>query len=472
MESEIQILNDLFFRKNDYNLFFKKMIKIIDNWIVNVKIISNLKLDDIIILQKFEQISSFKFEGVLELPGQHLHMSTGALFYQFERLHAKISRILPKIIKSNKKIYVAKKIKFQLNSGRIIEGVVEQISQQQIKSESRTLLFLRYLSTIMKSNTEARKRAIFSNYHIPLLVPLSNQYRLIMGNKSSATLDEICSLHLKNKFKLNKIFNYYYKNVQTVNTNGETNENDNNNKNNNNNNNMKMEMDTSTIKNNKELFLSIQKKYFPKTILRNFLISFLKNFDEYWDYIKLLTSNIASLSHLNYILNNHFPLLEIMKIQLKDAHFSFVGARFSIERKIQPKIVPFRLTSNFQKVISNQNVFANYLSIISMPLANEKNLFKLKGYLDLLIRDDIVSLATFNNTPSSNSQGISVDFSQFNDAVEKNVNLIISNIESISPKIDNIKNNKCVNEKVYELIEKATNIENLIQFNPIFCAWF
>ena len=149
-------------------------------------------------LAEFEH---FKFDDV-EVPGQYLQMKSSSKDF------ARIERFDPIVGVARTHAGCYRRITIIGHDGTRHPFLIQHPAAKQCRREERTQQLFRFLNETLERKIETRRRNL--HFHVPAIVPLGPQIRLIRDDQSNVTLQEICEDHArKNGFGKDDPLVYY-----------------------------------------------------------------------------------------------------------------------------------------------------------------------------------------------------------------------------------------------------------------------
>ncbi|KAG0350003.1 hypothetical protein BG005_010446 [Podila minutissima] len=250
-----------------------------------------------------------------------------------------------------------------------------------VTTEPVAALF-RILSGILECKMESRKRNLF--FHLPLIIPLAPQIRILQDDPSYASLHSIFEEHC-NMIGIHKDdpIMYYTAKVKAG---------------------MDMKKQAEMLNLKMEIADEIASKMIPETILTDFMTRNMKSYTDLWMIRKQFTTQMASVTFLTYIMSigHRFPTKWFISLQTGNVWTSDMLPVFSPQTTTfsNSEPVPFRFTPNIQHFITPtgvEGVFTSSLMSIARCLTEPE--FEFDQYLGIFIRDELVSWFTAGMKP-------------------------------------------------------------------------
>ncbi|KXS11669.1 hypothetical protein M427DRAFT_158085 [Gonapodya prolifera JEL478] len=400
--------------------------------------------------QKFDEI---------EIPGQYLlHKDSSMDFIRIDRFQPDVE-----IVRSYGSCL--RRLTIRGHDGSLHPFLVQNPATRQGRREERILQLFRILNTVLERKKESRRRRLY--FHVPCIIPLSNQVRLVQDDPSYHSLYEIYEDHCESvQLYKDEPTVYYIKTLvemaksQPPATDGSS-----------------LKKQKAELTNCKiEILDHIGSKMAPDTMLQRFMASRMETYSDLWAMRKQFTQQYASMTFMSYVMgiSPRYPSRiviscntgSIWAAELYPAH----GANALLGSSEK---VPFRLTPNIQTFMTPtgvEGVFTSSLMAIARSLTEPE--FDVEDYTGLFVRDELLILAS-NNTFTHN-KALATE-QQLKDAIANNVDLISKRISSLSCRIEREKQSAeasiPVNQTIIDLISAASNPHNLAQMDIAWVPW-
>ena len=373
---------------------FEAYIKRLRIWKIKIK----SKLDRFSESEKFEEVFPYlsrfhqkKYEDI-EIPGQYLqNKDTNKYFVKIGRFLSNLTFI----VRGNQCYRV---IYIRGQDGSLHSFSVETPSSRHSRREERIMQMFRLFNDALNGNVQTRKRNI--TFTIPVSIPFSPEVRLINYSKDHLTLQDIFEKYCEeNGMDKNMIYDYYIEQIQAANN--------------------KDLPKPDIIAAKVEILAAIQSMFLSKNILKDFFKGIYKDFESFWLFRKNFTVKYACLSFMVYMMSigNRTPGKIHVDLNSGDVFsLEFIPNKIALERLPDnyrnnlPKLpgdtpilqlgehVPFRLTPNLQRLIGDvglEGVFSTTMLMTCRALLKSDN--KMKYYLNLFIRDEVITWYTQQN---------------------------------------------------------------------------
>ena len=184
------------------NLFI--FIHKLRNWIKMLEAKTRLQSKIQILDERFRYVTQFSSSVAdIEIPGEYLmsynvpHTNTHST-HNNSNLHyyVKISRFLPRVESVEKYNSYSKRIYIRGHNGKIYPFLISnEVNYNDCRKEQHQLQLLRMLNLYLCKQKETAKRSLY--YHIPRIVPLQADTRLIEDNCSSISILDIYKYRMR-----------------------------------------------------------------------------------------------------------------------------------------------------------------------------------------------------------------------------------------------------------------------------------
>ncbi|CAI5760679.1 unnamed protein product [Candida verbasci] len=362
--------------------------------------------------QKFEEI---------EIPGQYLSLRDN------NNNFIKIERFLPTIdlVRGTNACY--KRLRIRGHDGSLHSFAVQYPAARHCRREENVFQLFRIFNDSILRNVETRRRQI--NFSIPIAVPLSPHIRIITEDKNDISLQKIyedyCKKNGKSKdepmiYTIEKLRAAFDQRLPKP--------------------------DLGSIR--VEILAGVQSQLVSSNILRDYFLQLYPNFEDFWLFRKNFTSQYASFIFGTFMMSINGRIPSKIFVNQKSGNVwssDMIPTKVKSDNKSNPifinyETVPFRLTSNIQKLIGPtglEGILGVNITCIS------KSLTDIEEFIYLIIKDEIV------------------DQNDFREVIKKNVDSIMKKIIMLE---------KTAN--VLELISQAVNPKNLATTDLLYMAYF
>ncbi|KAG2212646.1 hypothetical protein INT47_000623 [Mucor saturninus] len=400
--------------------------------------------------QKLEACSHYlvefqhqKFDDV-EIPGQYLLLNDNANDF------LRIDRFLPEVevIRSYGNCF--RRLTIRGHDGSLHPFVIQNPAARQFRREERLMQLFRILNSVLERKKESRMRNL--RFHLPAIVPLAPNVRMVQDDPSYCTLYDIYEDHCDNSnihkddplaFFVEKLKNSVSKNTDVMN--------------------LKTELLNLRMEINEE----IAKKLVPSNILSKYMLRTLGSYTDYWMHRKQFIAQYATATFMSYLFSVGHRTPHKITLSRKNGNIWMTellpGWNQSTPLLGNGESVPFRFTPNIQEYITPVGIEGLFTSCL---LATARSLtepeLELDQYLSLFIRDELITWHMSNHR--------SVTDVQFRDRVQTNVLQVMTKAQFLSCKTDreNTNTDKPVSQNVIDLISQASNPQKMAQME---CTW-
>ncbi|OZJ06116.1 hypothetical protein BZG36_01053 [Bifiguratus adelaidae] len=382
-----------------------------------------------------------KFDEV-EVPGQYLMLKDSAADF------LRIDRFMPEVRVTRSFLAVHRQFTIRGHDGSLHPFTVHQPTPRLARREERIVQMFRVLSGVLERRKESRMRNL--TFHLPAIVPLAPQLRIIQDDPSYATLQDIYEDYCKevHMHKDDPIMYFIDRVKSTLDL---------------------RRLKTELLNLRMEIGDEISSKMVPATILSNYMSKTMKSYTDLWMVRKQFTSQLATSTFMTYIMS--VGQRQPHKLYISRATGNvWISELLPIWNAQQPvfgtgESVPFRFTPNLQNFITPvgvEGLFTTSLMAVARCLTEPE--FDLDQYLNIFIRDEIVSWHEANQKPLIPDQTM-------RDRVAQNLDYIIKKTQFLSCKLERDKSNntnKPANQSIIDLISQASNGQKLAQME---CTW-
>ncbi|KAK4622341.1 Transcription-associated protein 1 [Fulvia fulva] len=410
-------------------------------------------------------LSSFKFVWFdeVEIPGQYLqHKDKNQDFVRIERF-------LPIVDLVRGVASCHRRLKIRGHDGSVHPFAIQHPAPRHSRREERVLQLFRIFNSTLSKKKESRRRNL--QFHLPVMVPLSPQIRMIQDDESYVTLqavyEDFCRRNELDKddpimFTMDKMRGVTPQKQEAW---------------------LNMRM---------EALNHVQEKMVPKEVVREYFAATYPSYDSFWLFRRQFSYQLAALTYITFtmFMTVRYP----NKMHISRCNGNIWGSELlpftMANRPIfhQPEPVPFRLTPNLQVLmgpIHTEGIFTCALMAIARcltsdssssttsqtPAANGANAAaastdstncELEHHLSIFIRDEIQFWFT-----STHRQNIKEN--EMREHVLRNAEAIVNKAVAIAK--EPTGNNLPASQSVLDLVAKATNPEKLSQTELLWMPW-
>lgn len=420
-------------------------------------------------LAETTHLSGFRFVWFdeVEIPGQYLqHKDKNQDFVRIERF-------LPVVDLVRGVTSCHRRLKIRGHDGSIHPFSIQHPAPRHSRREERILQLFRIFNSTLAKKKESRRRNL--QFHLPVMVPLSPQIRMIQDDPSYVSLqaayEDFCRRNEMDKdapimYTMEKMrsITYSQKQEQWLN--------------------MRLES-----------LNSVQEQFVPKDLVRQYFAATYPSYDSFWLFRRQFSYQLAALTYITFtmFMTTRYP----NKMHISRGTGNIWGSEllpFMLANRPtfhQPESVPFRLTPNLQTLmgpIHTEGIFTCALMAIARCLtsdstsstptpannangqgaapqsnaANDNTNTELEHHLSIFIRDEIQFWYM-----SSHRQ--SIKESEMRENVQRNAEAIVNKAVAIAKEPPG--NNVPASQSVLDLVARATNPEKLCQTDLLWMPW-
>ncbi|KAI9495464.1 hypothetical protein BDB00DRAFT_870320 [Zychaea mexicana] len=417
--------------------------------------------------QKLEALSCYlaefhhaRFDDV-EIPGQYLLLKDNANDF------LRIDRFMPEVEFIRWVGTCSRRLTIRGHDGSLHPFLIQNPAPRQFRREERLMQLFRLLNGVLERRKESRMRNL--SFHLPVIVPLAPNVRIVQDDPSYYTLHDIYEDYCDdvNMHKDDPLAFYAEKlknNISTINSNS-----------NNNANNSTTTPNKDVVAQKTELLNlrmeindEISNSMVPSNILSKYMLRTMGSYTDYYMLRKQFTAQYATATFMTYIFSvgQRMPYRIAISRSTGDVwmiefvpSFNQTNATFS-----NGEPVPFRFTPNIQEFITPVGIEGPFTScLVATARCLTEPELELDQYLGPFVRDELMTWHTANNR--------SVTDAQFKERVNSNVMQIVAKAQFLSCKADREKTinaNKPTNQNVIDLISQASNPQKMAQVD---CTW-
>ena len=420
-------------------------------------------------LAETTHLSGFRFVWFdeVEIPGQYLqHKDKNQDFVRIERF-------LPVVDLVRGVVGCHRRLKIRGHDGSVHPFAIQHPAPRHSRREERILQLFRIFNSTLLKKKESRRRNL--QFHLPIMVPISPQLRLIQDDPSYVTLqavwDDYCRRNDVDKdepiiFTMDKMRAITpQKQDQWVNTRIES-------------------------------LNYVQERYVPRDLVRQYFAATHSSYDGFWLFRRQVSYQLAALTYITFtmFMTVRYP----SKMHIARANGNIWGSEllpFMLSHRPilhQPEPVPFRLTPNLQVLmgpIHTEGIFVAALMAFARCLTSDSTMStaatataaakgqaaanqpngvqdstntELEHHLSIFIRDEIAFWYM-----SSHRQNVKE--SETREHVQRNAEAIVNKAVAIAK--EPTGNNLPASQSVLDLVARATNPEKLAQTDLLWMPW-
>ncbi|KAG1055750.1 hypothetical protein G6F43_002312 [Rhizopus delemar] len=349
-----------------------------------------------------------KFDDV-EIPGQYLLLTDNANGF----LH--IDRFLPKVevIRSYGNCF--RRVTIRGHDGSLHPFVIQNPAARQFRREERLMQLFRLLNGVLEHKRESRIRNL--TFHLPSIVPLAPNVRMVSDDPSYSTLYEIYEDHCDhmNMHKDDPLVYFIEKLKGSVDRTSEGNH-------------LKAELLNLRMEINED----IAKTMVPSNILSKYMLRTLRSYSDYWFHRKRFISQYATATFMSYLFSIGHRTPHKITISRKTGNIWMTellpGWSQNNPLLGNGESVPFRFTPNIQEYMTAVGVDGLFSSCLMATARSLTEELELDQYLYLFVRDELITWHIANQCPATETQ--------FRERVQANVLQMMTKAQFLACKAD------------------------------------
>ncbi|KAI8983535.1 hypothetical protein BDB01DRAFT_850672 [Pilobolus umbonatus] len=404
--------------------------------------------------QKLESYSHYlvefqhqKFDDV-EIPGQYLMLKNNATDF------LRIDRFLPEVelIRSYGNCY--RRLSIRGHDGSIHPFVIQNPVARQFRREERLMQLFRMLNYVLERRKESRIRNLV--FHLPAIVPLAPNVRMVQDDPSYVSLYDIYEDHCDglDMHKDDPLVFFIDRFKQTIHANPDI-----------------AHSKTKLLNFRIEINDYISSRMVPSNIISSYLFRIMRTYTDYWMLRKRFTTQYAMSTLMSYIFSVGHRMPHKIMISRKTGNVwmtEFLPGWNSTSPLFgNGEAVPFRFTPNIQEFMTPvgiEGLFSTSLMTTASCLTEPE--FEIDQYLCLFVRDELATWHLVNHS--------SVTDVQFRERINTSLLQIQTKIQFLSCKADREKTltvGKPLNQNVIDLISQASNSQKTAQMESTWMPW-
>ncbi|KAF1991150.1 hypothetical protein K402DRAFT_389346 [Aulographum hederae CBS 113979] len=380
-----------------------------------------------------------KFDEV-EVPGQYLqHKDKNSDF-------VRIDRFLPVVDLVRNPGVCHRRLKIRGHDGSIHPFAIQHPAARHSRREERILQLFRIFNGTLMKKKESRRRNL--QFHLPLMIPLSPNVRMVQDDASYITLQGVWEDYCRrNEMKKDDPVLFTIDKLRGIRPNDQP-------------------QQTSALR--LETYFAVQDKYVPNTVALDYFQATYPSFDDFWLFRRTFSYQMASITFLTYLMHisNRWP----HKYSISRATGKIWGSEL-IPTIAQtkpafhnPDPVLFRFTPNIQTLIgpiATEGIFAPSLMAIARALVEPDG--DLEMQLSVFVRDEVIYWGTQAHKVGSVLDG------QLRDNVQANTDLLRKRAVTLAspPDVQALP----ANQTVVDLIGTATDPRKLAFTEPLWMGY-
>ncbi|GIZ38419.1 hypothetical protein CKM354_000183600 [Cercospora kikuchii] len=418
-------------------------------------------------------LSGFRFVWFdeVEIPGQYLqHKDKNQDFVRIERF-------MPVVHLVRGVLACHRRLTIRGHDGSLHPFCIQHPAPRHSRREERILQLFRIFNTTLAKKKESRRRNL--QFHLPLMVPLSPQIRMIQDDSSYIALQGIWEDHCRrNEVDKDEPIMFTMEKMRTV----------------------PQQKHEQWLNMRIESLNYVQDRYAPKELVRDYFAATYPSYDSFWLFRRQFSYQLAALTYITFtmFMTIRYPT----KLHISRGSGNIWGSEllpFMLSQRPmlhQPEPVPFRLTPNLQVLmgpIHTEGIFTCALMAIARCLTSDATAAgnsaaatingassstdaaapaaatastgitssELEHHLSIFIRDEISFWYMSNRHTAKENE--------MREHVQKNSELVVNKAVAIAK--EPTGNNLPASQSVLDLVARATNPEKLAQTDLLWMAW-
>lgn len=417
-------------------------------------------------------LSGFRFVWFdeVEIPGQYLqHKDKNQDFVRIERF-------LPVVNLVRGVLACHRRLTIRGHDGSVHPFCIQHPAPRHSRREERILQLFRIFNSTLSKKKESRRRNL--QFHLPLMVPLSPQIRMIQDDVSYIALQGIWEDYCRrNEVEKDEPIMFTMEKMRSL----------------------SQAKHEQWLNMRIEALNHVQERYAPKELVRDFFAQTYPSYDSFWLFRRQFSYQLAALTYITFtmFMTIRYPT----KLHISRSSGNIWGSEllpFMLSQRPalhQPEPVPFRLTPNLQILmgpIHTEGIFTCALMAIarcltsdvtagSVPATNGANgangaanganeaaangigvsSSELEHHLSIFIRDEISFWYMSNRHTAKENE--------MREHVQRNAEQIVNKAVAIAK--EPTGNNLPASQSVLDLVARATNPEKLAQTDLLWMPW-
>lgn len=384
--------------------------------------------------QRLEHLSHYlvefeyqKFDDV-EVPGQYLQLrDTNADFIKIDRFAPEVQ-----LIAGDGVWY--RRIEMIGHDGSVNSFMLQNPAPSTARREERIIQTFRVLDSVLMKRKESRRRHL--NFHLPAMIPLASNARLVQDDSSYTSLQDVYVEHCRRtgqardapmELQLNAVKNAIQHRGRSFET-----------------------AIPELINLRVDCFEKVTRSLVPNTILSDSLSRSAPSATDYWLLRKNFTCQLAAVTFMTHAvqIGNRLPHRMMISrttgnIWLTEIHPAVDASTMEI---INNELVPFRLTPNLQQYVTPVGMEGPLLGcVVAIASSLMEPDFLVEEVMSTYVQDELYS---------------SVSGQELKNATLKNVTAIVKRVSNMSN-----------TPSVVELISQATNTHSIGSMDASWQPW-
>ncbi|KXS94318.1 hypothetical protein AC578_10812 [Pseudocercospora eumusae] len=401
----------------------------------------------------------------VEIPGQYLqHKDKNQDFVRIERF-------LPNVDLVRGVASCHRRLKIRGHDGSVHPFAIQHPAPRHSRREERILQLFRIFNSTLSKKKESRRRNL--QFHLPVMVPLSPQIRIIQDDPSYTSLQAVWEDYCRrNETDKDQPIMFTMEKMRSITPN---------------------QRQEQWLNMRIESLNYVQQHYVPKDLARDYFAATFPSYDSFWLFRRQFSYQLAALTYITFtmFMTVRYP----NKMHISRSNGNIWGSEllpFMLANRPlfhQPEPVPFRLTPNLQVLmgpIHTEGIFTCALMAIARCLtsdasssttssatpatngatqtngASESSNSELEHHLSIFIRDEIAFWYM-----SSHRQNVKEG--EMREHVQRNSEAIVGKAVGLAR--EPTGHNLPASQSVLDLVAKATNPEKLSQTDLLWMPW-
>ncbi|RKP03126.1 hypothetical protein CXG81DRAFT_9931 [Caulochytrium protostelioides] len=407
--------------------------------------------------QNLEQFSHYlvefeyqKFDDI-EVPGQYF------LLCDSNRDFKKIVRFLPEITAVRGPGSCHRRLSIRGHDGRLQTFMLQNHAARHCRREERLMQLFRLLNAISDRRKDARERSL--TFHLPLMVPMAPQMRLVQDDPSYVSFYEIYEQHCRQHgFPKDAPIVHYMTRMQQALAGARPAR--------------RSKVELLNLKT--EILHETAQQLIPETILTQYMTARMGSWSALWLMRKQFTVQMALCAFMTYVLSigQRFPHKFHVALATGHVWMSEVLATFSASTHLLTNndSVPFRLTPNLQHfmgAVGIEGIFTAALMAMARALTDPET--DMEDCVAIFLRDELVAWLHGARKPALSDTAL-------RHAVQQNTALITKRCQGLACRAERDQKKMDtalpLNQTLLDLISQAANPLKLAQLEVAFLPNF
>ena len=345
-----------------------RVISRLRKWVKILEAKIKLFPKNFLIEEKCRFLSNFtQSTAEVELPGE-------SLLPRHNNYSIRIARFMPRVEIVNKYNTAARRLFIRGHNGKIYPYlVVNDACMYESRREERVLQLVRMLNQYLGKQKETSRRLL--QFHVPRVVATSPHMRLVEDNPDAVSLGDIYRRRCADRaLDHDEPVKFYYERLASLQSRGTR----------------------VTHQHLLDILSEVQLRHVPKTVLKDWAKATFPNATDYWTFRKTMTSQMALLGLLEFVLHLTSLKPEMLHVAqdsglLNVAYFKFDLNEYTGEME-PDRPLPFRLTPNLSEFLTTTGVdgVMNGCMIAASRCFVQPN-YKIESLVKAVLRDEAIA---------------------------------------------------------------------------------